>query len=614
MVESLGLLILILTNYISGYSLYKIFFRKTNILEKIILPQVFSLILTPVIFVLIYLILGFDLAVYISPVVIIATAIICARIKQKSHKIQIKRRFFLWIIVLLIGMSFIILYRYFYEFPSASGDLTWFISLANEIKNLKTLPPVDPCLYGTRSNYQWFWLLIPVIISVYSNYSIFQIIPFFSIYIVSLFLAMLYILLYHYFKDTNLAIVTATIFLLALFGTVAVHSGTYMLPLIMLFLYSLVLFLETKSNKFAFLTGVIAASFIYFHGFSFTFAALTLFAYLLYKIVFEFDKFYKFNKKEILQIIILLAPMVLAIPYYLIIKNAAGEVFLFEPFTNLLNSYLITKVNFLLIFLPFSIAKMIKTKNETMLVFLSLTIALFVVANTFVMERSPNIERYLYFMIIPIGFITIDYLRDLSSIKRNAIFTIVILLLLYQFLSDAFLASYHHPTKNILESDEYFASKWINQNTGKDETILVTSQIGNGTVYTALSERKAVLCFDLSIANGLPHTYFNGMPFPVSDIKNYFADVILMYTHPSQDRFLKYNISYVLYCDSERSFFQKYDLTPYDFQKSSAFYPVFNRNNCAVYKVSNLQKLPASINESAVNGLNFTKYSKWWSI
>jgi hypothetical protein len=611
MVENLGMLILILTNYLSGYSLYKIFFRKTNILEKIILPQVFSLILTPVIFVLIYLILGFDLAVYIFPVVIIATAVICARIKQKPHKIQIKRRLFLWMIVLLIGMSFIILYRYFYEFPSASGDLTWFISLANEIKNLKTLPPVDPCLYGTTSHYQWFWLLIPVIISAYSNYSIFQIIPFFSIYIVSLFLAMLYILLYHYFKDTNLAIVTATIFFLSLSGVAAVHSGTYTLPLIMLFLYSLLLFLETKSDKFAFLTGLIAASFIYFHGFSFTFAALTLFAYLLYKIVFEFDKFYKFNKKEILQIIALLLPMVLAIPYYLIIKKSVGEVFLFEPFTNLLNSYLIEKVNFLLIFLPFSIAKMIKTKNETMLVFLSLTITLFVVANIFVMERAIDIDRYLYFMIIPIVFITSNYLRDLSSIKRNAVFTIVILLLLYQFLS---FLGFNHPTKNILESDEYFASKWINQNTGKDEIILVTSQIGNGTVYTALSERKAVLCFDLSIANGLPHTYFNGTPFPVSDIKSYFADVILMYTHPSQDRFLKYNVSYVLYCNSERSFFQKYDLTPYDFQRSSAFSPVFDRNNCAVYKLSNLQKLPASINESVVNGLNFTSYSKWWSI
>lgn len=616
MVEILGMLILFLTNFISGYSIYKIFFRKANILEKIVMPQVLSLIFTPVLFVILYFIFGFDISLYILPITIIIVAFFCTKIKQETYKIQIEKKFLIWLILFICAVSLMTFYIYLYGFSDTSGDVTWHMSIANEIKNLKVLPPFEPCLYGTIVHYQWFWHLMLALVSTYSTYSVFQLMPFFSIYIAILSLTSSYILCYHYFKDINLSMWGASLIFLMMFEDfLLVGSSEYMLPLIVLFLYSFILFIETKSNKFAFLTGIIAVSFTYFHGFSFTFAALTLLSYLLYKITFEFHKIYKQYKREIVQLIVLFSPMIFAIPYYLIIKNAISEIYLFRPFTNLLNIFSIEKFNLLLIVLPFSIVKIFKTKNETTIIFLSLIITLFIFANTFIMERQQGIDRYFYFMAIPIAFITLDYLRDLSPIKRNAILIAVILILSYQFLMGVYFAPYHHPTKIIFELDEYFASKWINQNTNKDETILVSPEIENGTAYTAISERRAVTCHSISMASGpTPHTYLNGTMSPISDYKKYFGDVILMYTHPSQDKFIEYNVSYVLLCNSERSFFDKYDLIPYDFEHSQAFEKVFNSSTCNVFKLVNQSELPYTVNKSFVAELNFTSYSRWWSV
>jgi len=579
----IGILILFLTNYFSGYFIYKYFFKKVNLLEKIILPQSFSLITTPIMFTLLYLIAGFNLAIYTLPLLIIFTFIISIKFRQKNYKLKITKALLLAILILAI---IVILQTYLLAFLRLQKftDITLHVSIANEIKNSRNLPPDNACLYGGKQYYQWFPDLMVAIMAIYSGYSVFEIYPFFIIYVALLLYANLLLLGYSIFKDTNLAVMSMVI--------LSVAPPGYSVILVVLFFYTFIKFVQSKSERFAILAGMICSSLIYFHALSFIFSCLFLFSFCLYKLI-------NFNKKELKQLILLIIPLVFVLPYFLLVKEVVGSFFLFEPFVGLIYNY-IKIFNILLLILPFGIIKVIKNRNEIGIDFLLLLITLFVFVNTFVMQKGPDINRFVNFMFFPIGLLALFYLKDKKPFTRNLIFFVIVIFLLYPILND--LINYYSEqnifAQNIFMSDEYAISVWIRQNTNVNDTILASPI----SLYTAISERKVLICDPSAISSHF------------LDVKKNFVDEILMYTYPSRDLIEKYNISYVVLGDLEYDFFKKYNLAPYNFSKSTAFTPVFNFGNYTIFKITNAQILPQFVNKSIEENLNFTSYSRWWSL
>ena len=87
-------------------------------------------------------------------------------------------------------------------------------------------------------------------------------------------------------------------------------------------------------------------------------------------------------------------------------------------------------------------------------------------------------------------------------------------------------------------------------------------------------------------------------------------DVILMYTSPSSDNYEKYGVDYVVSCSKEDWFFDRYDLVPYNFSRSSAFTSEYTDGSCNVYSVD-YTKLPET-SEITRDELNYTLYSRWY--
>jgi len=426
------------------------------------------------------------------------------------------------------------------------------------------------------------------LISIYSEVEVIYLMPFFGSYMLILFSLISFMIANRYLKEFKMSFLAMVIFVLFFLGKYAdPNYNGYGLIIMMLSIYIFMKFIESKSNRFAFLTGVIISSLIYFHAFSFFFASVFLLSFILYKFVFGA------NKKDLLQILLTVTPFVLIIPYLFSITNYAENFFLFEPFAGLLFNYVI-KFNILLIALPFGIIFAMRKHDETSLIFISFLLTLFVVLNTFVTTGGPAYEYFFDYMVMPVTLISLNFVKSLSPTVKNLFVILAIMLCLYPFLD------YIKPlyaAKNILLTDEYKVSEWIKDNTGTNETILTSDY----PVYIALSERKTVVCQSLSLISEQINP------------KENFADLIMLYTYPSKDLVEKYNISYVIIGDAEREFFRKYDLVPYNFTPP-AFDIVYSYGNITVFRVVEKDKLPTSVNESLRSSLNFTSYSRWWQI
>ena len=582
----IGILVLLLTNYLSGYFLFRLFFKKVFMLEIVLIPQIFGMIVTPMTFYILYLAVGFDAALYILPLIFLITCFASFRKKQQTYKEKIGNKFSLLFLILFSFFTAMVFLHYFYNFSELGDQGNW-VSISNEIVNSKSLPPDYPCFYDNKVHFQWFYHLMVSLISIYSKVKVFYVVPFFSAYLSILLSLICFLVTRKYLKDARaafLAMIIIAIFFLDKY-TYPSYNG-YGLIIAMLTVYIFMKYMEEKSNKLAFLTGFTSASVIYFHTFSFFFASLFLLAYVLYKIVFGM------NRKDLMQIFIMAMTFAFMLPYLYASMEYVGTFFIFEPFAGLLFNYIST-FNIMLITLPFGILLAIRNKDEMSLIFVSLLIALFVILNTFVTAKNPAYAYFHQYMLIPIVMISLSYVKNLSGLKKKLFIVLAIALFLYPYLN---YIQIFQSNQNILKSDEFAAAQWINANTGKDETILTSDT----PLYIALSERKTVVCQSVSLIG----EYVNP--------KENFADLIMFYTNPSADLVKKYGISYVVVGDKENDFFKKYDLTPYGF--SSGFEKVFSRGSVSIFNLTDVSKLPKVMNETVRNNLNFTSYSRWWQV
>jgi len=583
------ILLLLFTNYLSGYFLYKIFFRETNKIERLFFPQGLSLFLTPLLFYLLYLLFGFDKSLFIFPFMIIFTFFISLKFKQKFQKFTFDKKVIFIFVVFMILFSFAIYRNYFYGFENLN-DTANYISVSNNIRYIKNLPPEAPCFSGEKFNYQWFYHLTISLISIYLNVDVVYVYPIFTLYLLFLSLFISFITAKKYFNDNIISSVFSLIIVLV-FAVYfyAPQTQSYALIILSLFFYSLISFIKFGHKEFGFLTGLLSASLSYIHGLSFIFSAIAILSFIVFMLIFEKRK--EFFKKTLFLII----PLSLFIPYYFFIlgKNPR-TMFLFEPFAGLIFNY-IKVFGLLLIILPFSIYKAIKPNKKEPLIFFSILLTLFAFVNVFVMPRGDAIDRYVTYMIFPILLLT---LPTINEIKKDLMKGLVLILIVL-FFAPNFILQLDKPIseKPFYKYDEYFVSEWLRNNSGENENFLF-SPFG-GTFYTAFTKKNAVLC----------------EPFVYScffyDTKDRFSDYILMYIYPSKDIFGKYNMTYVVLGTREAKFFDDYDLTPYNFGNSSAFKKIFTHGNYTVFKLVSKQNLP-DINKYSKSDLNFTSYSRWW--
>jgi len=582
----IGILVLLLTNYLSGYFLFRLFFKRVNTFEIVVLPQIFSMVVTPIIFYILYLAAGFDTALYILPLVSLATCFVSLMKKQQVYRENIGKKFLILLFVLFSFFIAMVFINYFLNF-SELGDMGSWISISKEIVNSKSLPPDYPCFYGNKVHFQWLYHLMASLISIYSKVDVFYVMPFFGAYLSILFSLICFMIARKYLKEVKIAFFAMSVIAIFFLGryTDLSYNG-YGLIIAMSAIYTFMVYREEKSVKLAFLVGAISSSIIYFHAFSFFFSSLFIISYLLYKIIFGM------NKKDMGQILIIILTFVLVLPYILPSMQFTKTFFMFEPFSGLLFNYIST-FNILLIALPFGILLMMKNRDEMSLIFLSFLITLFVVLNTFVTTGGPAYGYFLQYMVIPVVMISFNYVKSLSEFKKNLFFVLAVALFLYPYLIYANLS----PDKNILMSDEYTASGWISMNTGKNETVLTSDT----PLYIALSGRKTIVCQSVSLIG--EHV----------NPKENFADMVMLYTNPSMDLMEKYKISYVVIGDKEKDFFKKYDLTPYNFS-SPAFETSYSHGSVKVFKLVDGARLPLKMNENIRNSLNFTSYSRWWQV
>jgi len=584
-----GLLILLLLNYMSGFSVFRIFFKNTNNLERVILPNLLGLVTTPFTFLLLYSIIGFNLAVYALPLVIFTYFLISFKLKQKTapSKLSDKRKIILLLVILglltLLTLPVVIQMPYFLQ----AQEISHHISIANEIKNLKVLPPGQPYLYNEKLPYQWIYHLMLALMSIYSGMPVLFVIHIFKVYLAVLFFSGLFVLGYDYFKNFTISIfLMAFISLFWSFNLYTPATEDYAIGIIVLIFYTFLKSVKSKSYKFSALTGILTASLMYIHGFSFIFAAFIIYSFLLYWLIAD--------RKNFKRLLAFLLPLILVIPYYLYIGDTAKSMFLFEPFAGMVYSY--PKLfHILLLFLPFGAYKAIKTKDETQVIFLILFASLFTFVCTLVMTHSMGIMRFVDLMIFPITFLSLNYMKGLRAPLKYASFIICTLLFVYPALSQLNLYFF---TQNVLTKDEYHASIWVKDNSNANDVVLMSPM----SFYPAITERKVVIDYPVMLS-----AYHQ-------DPRGNFIDVAVMYTDPSQELYKKYNISCIFLCDSEFDFLKLYNLTSYNFSKSPAFKTVFKYGNCTVFKVVDLSSLPQFTNRNIEDKLIAAKYSRWWIV
>lgn len=582
-----GIPIFIFIAYTLGFSILRIFFKKTNWLEKVIIPQLFGLILVPFLFFILNYFFGYNSALLILPLLSLALCLISLRLPQKTIKNDIKPYFILLIIFLIAITSFALLSRVDY---STMTDITYHIAIAQEIDNSKVLPPQHPCVYDSKVNYPWFYHLSLAITSNYSKLSVFDVVPFFTIYVQLLFAFSVFVLGFEFFKKSQFA----TLFMFAIFlfyiesFFVAVSPQNYALTMMSLFFIVFIRFLKERSNSMAMLSGFVASTMIYFHGFSFVFILLCVASYVLFKLI----DFKQFIKKDLKQVIYLLLPFAISLPYYLFVRKTASIIFIFEPFAGLLVFYFLKYFHiFFIIILPLVIYKAFKRKDEIKIILFCIILSSFVFVNTFLFKHGADIGRFAHYTVFPMFLLSISFIQTLKRKFKNI--TLIIFIILFAIPLIDVVNVFARP-QNFFSTEKYIVSKWIGDNTPIDQNILTAPS----SIYVGVSNRKNILCEPFMAWAHLTEA---------SLIKSKFEELINAYTNPSQQLYKKYNISYVVVGEEEKEFFDKYDLKSYNF---SSFEMLFSYENSTVYKVD-YSKLPETVKAEE---LNYTYYSRWWAL
>lgn len=581
----LGLLLLFLINYMYGFTIFRIFFKKIHLLEKIILPNLFGFATTPFVFLLLYFIIGFDSAIYVLPILAIILFAFSFKIKQKCYNTPIEKKSFLILILIILWLMIMLPIPNVLNMPHFGnvGEISYHISVANDIKNFKSAPHINPFLYGTKIIYPWVYHTLLALGSIYSGIPVVYIIHIFKPYFWLFFFFGNFIIGYNYFKKVWLGILFMLILSLFLFSNFFVPTTMdYSLCIVTLYFYIFMNYIKNRSTRLAFLAGIICSSIIYLHGVIFVFIALfhySIFIYLL------------FNRK-LKQAIVLLFPLVFILPYFLTMKNVVTSMFLFVPFSGIVYNYL-SMFNILLLTLIFGIRKALKNRDDVQIIFLISLIVLFIFVNTFIILGGYGIDYIIIFMIFPITFISLYYIKDARHALK-IIFTIIfIVLFLLPNINYLNLYSVQNGYKN-----EYNAMQWIRKNTDIENYVLVSPF----SYWVSLAERRTII-IDPQI-----QTFYQQSPTV------HFIDVVAMYSSPSKELYEKYNISYVIQCNKEFEFAKMYNFSLYDFSNSHAFKTVFSDGNCNIFKLIDLRELSNSTTRFSKEELATSYYSRWWML
>lgn len=424
----IGILLLILTNFMSGYAIYRLFFMNANTIESILFPQVLSLIATPSLFTILYFLFGFYSAIFLMPLLVLCLFLLSFRIKQRILKARLSWKSIGFFVAMASVMAGVMIVQFFFNLPNVQ-DTTNYIAIANNIKDFKILPPANPCLFGTIMNYQWFYHLFLALISIYSGISVFWIVPAFTVYLIVLLLSFgFYVALRQFGKEILAASFITIIAIVFFLYYWAPQPQGFSLILILMFLYLLAEFMRTKNERLLILAGLVGAGVMYIHGLSFIFILISVLSFSLYRLIFNF------GKGVLREIVLLLAPFVLSIPYYFLIAQYVSLGFLLEPLAGLFFNYLIN-FNFLLVILPIAIYQIFKRHDSSQVFFLVLLVALFIFVNIFVMMRSNAIDRFVTYMIFPILYISFNFLKGRRMIVSCAFLAVVIGFFIYSTIT-----------------------------------------------------------------------------------------------------------------------------------------------------------------------------------
>ena len=575
----MGYVIVIGSIYASGCFVHRAFFRSSDVLKAVTLPFAFGLVLFPSIFAMsYYLSNNFDFAFYSTPIV---SMILLGASKKFKHETVPWKRDNKLIVMLLVVLVIAITTRFFYDsWLERAADPHFHLSAINSIKNDRVLPPDTACLPGEKFQYPWFYHLIAAVLLTYAKTSSIYVFSIFGVFIAAVGICMAYILGdvlgINKISFTLLVVAWSTFFILQ------VDPHPTALILMLLFFYCLFNYDKDRTIKMAFLSSAIAAATFYFHGLTFIFVVLVLFSYSIIRML---QKDYNYRHAPWLFM-----PLALALPFYLSISSTASEPFLFVPFGGFVQRYE-TLGPLLLGMIGGYIA--VRKNDKKMTVFVSLLITLFAFLSAFILKLSQNIDRFVEFMFLPLSVLLLYWSQKIPKMARYAVISMAIVWMLWSPIIQV-TATTGMP---FVQTDEYAVSVWI-----KDHSTQNQEFIGAPTpVYLTGSERKTVFCED---------GFLRGMFYPPSHIKRNFEDMIILYTNPSRELVEKHNIAYFIVGDRERSFFDAYDLQPYDFASSGAFVKTFQSGSYAVYSV-NATKLPQTVSRS---NLNYTYYSRWWEI
>ncbi len=492
-----------------------------------------------------------------------------------------------FILPLVIIVFFLIDFKYFF----IMGDIPLHISIANEIKN-NGIPPVNPCAPNFILHYQWIYhLFLSFITSVLPIDTILGI-KIYSIILFSIFYWLTFYLGNIYFKNKIKAI-TFTLIISLFFLDWYYAPRTQSLGLIFdsLFFIFAFKFIRTRKIKFLISSSIITVVTIYIHGISFVFlilATLSIFIFILFNT--------NSIRKKLFLITIGIIPFVLLIPYYLLFLEKIGEpLFIILPFFGLyliftdFNSFLPKLI--ILAFVPFVLKKLKKPEeNYNKILFFILLIF----STIFSFSHSFDIIRYIFFMIFPATFISLNYIFS-NKYKKVILFVIILLLLLPMDLDD--VVNFNKINK-IEDSPEFKASIFLKQNTNKDDVIVSSPS----AIYLVLSERNQIVCEPYLIS---------GMLFNITDRERDLSSFFYM---PSQEVAKRYNVKYVIFGNMERNFVEYLKFEPYNFSNSDAFEKIYN-DKIEIFYLKNITKLNETYDKNLIHSKLMEKlhYRLWYN-
>jgi hypothetical protein len=565
--------------YALGLLPYRLLWPAPGRLAGIIVPQVFGLIIAPAIFALVYLLAGWDAALFALPLASLILLAASRRVPGKRSDEKLSRGLMALVAIFVLLSAISMIPR---STPVRTADTTFYLTATQSILDSKHLPPDTLCLPGHPYNYSWFWNVLLAATSVYSQTVPIDLVMLMTPYLAFLFIGAAYLASRAWF-DHRPAMAATAILSAYFFGSYTYPTTpSYALPVLALFFASFLLLVRNPDSRRALTAGLLAASLIYVHGLSFAFAAVLLMVQATWFAL-------RGGRNLLLP---MLAPLLLTLPYVLTSSGGIATGFLFLPFASLTFNYI---GNFSLL-LPLAAIGVWLALRGRKVDDMQLSLALLVpllLANLFVMRYSPNIERFIIYSLFPLTVIGLQ-----SLVTRKWLLYGLTVLLVLQF-------SYVGAT-NIM--DHYRAPAWDATPEGQAALWLrANAEPGSGLVaaptpiYSGISGLPSIIC---------EPDFLRGWFYDMPVVRSSFEDLLLLYKQPSQDIIASHNATYFIVGDRERAFFSGYGITPYDFSDSSSFRAVYTTGNTTIYKLANPITLPPI---SLPRGdLNYTSYSRWW--